>query len=411
MEILMCIVSLFSGSYCHGEEVAQKLAQTLGYELLDDHSIIEMTSQRFRIAAKVLGKALSGKTSAFNPFTHEREKSLACLRVVVAELLHNDRLILHGALGNVMRPPVPHIVKVCVTTDIGSRASEAMVQEGYCEDDAFRKLHEDDARCLRWTEFLFHEVDPWSPRLYDLVLPMDRTTVDEGVATTLKMLQSNEQIGRSTRLKRLDEFSLAAEVNLRLTEEGHHVKVSASGTQVTITIDHRKLVLFPAEEELRRLALSVPSVTGVNVEFESGCYITDVYREPGTHRIHPSKVLLVGDDQGSVSILCERLIIRGVGCVPILDSKAALQVIEEEEPQIILLHTKPEDQDYLELLKHAKKEYPELPVIVCAEREVSSLKRTCLALGTDKYIEMPLDIDRLIRIIQNCNGPQFSGHI
>ena len=80
----MSVISLFSGSYCHGEEVAQKIVDLLGYKLVDDQVLIAQASERFKVDQNKLVKAISGKTSIFNKFTHERERSLAILRATLA---------------------------------------------------------------------------------------------------------------------------------------------------------------------------------------------------------------------------------------------------------------------------------------------------------------------------------------
>ena len=47
----MAIVSIFSGTYCHDEQVAQAVTAELGYERIED-KLIEETSSRFNLPAE-----------------------------------------------------------------------------------------------------------------------------------------------------------------------------------------------------------------------------------------------------------------------------------------------------------------------------------------------------------------------
>ena len=87
----MPITSLFSGSYCNENEVASKLVEQTGYRLVRDKDVIAAASARSGMSAAKVHKAFSGKASVFNTFTHEKERSLAYLRLAMAELFLGER--------------------------------------------------------------------------------------------------------------------------------------------------------------------------------------------------------------------------------------------------------------------------------------------------------------------------------
>jgi two-component system, OmpR family, response regulator CpxR len=137
----MSVISLFSGSYCHGEEIAQRIIDILGYKMVDDGNLIGEASKRFHIDEAKLARALLGKTSIFNKFTHERESSLAALRVVLADLLRDDNFLLFGFSGHMAPRDISHILKVCAIADIKYRAGLAAKMEKLSEKDALKKIH------------------------------------------------------------------------------------------------------------------------------------------------------------------------------------------------------------------------------------------------------------------------------
>ena len=83
----MPVVNVFCGSYCGAEEVVRSVIEKTGYRYLDDAALVAATSKRFNIEESKIWKALRGKTSIFNKFTHEKERSLAYLRQVLADSL------------------------------------------------------------------------------------------------------------------------------------------------------------------------------------------------------------------------------------------------------------------------------------------------------------------------------------
>ena len=83
----MSSITIFSGAFCHGGEVARKMAQSLGSELLFDGALISQTSGRFQMSESKIHRALFEKPSVFNKFTHEKERAIANLKLLLAEIL------------------------------------------------------------------------------------------------------------------------------------------------------------------------------------------------------------------------------------------------------------------------------------------------------------------------------------
>ena len=80
----MSVITLFSGSHCNGEVVARKVVEMSGYTLMNEEALIAEASTQFGMDEGKLTKALMGKTSVFNKFTHERERSLACMKMTLS---------------------------------------------------------------------------------------------------------------------------------------------------------------------------------------------------------------------------------------------------------------------------------------------------------------------------------------
>ncbi len=81
----MPVIALFSGTHCHGEEVARKVAEALCYQVIIDQALIAEAAKRFQMEEAKLARAMFSKASIFNKFTHEKERCLACLKNALAD--------------------------------------------------------------------------------------------------------------------------------------------------------------------------------------------------------------------------------------------------------------------------------------------------------------------------------------
>lgn len=71
----MAIVAIFSGSYCHGDEVAQLVAECLKYDRIEEKLLGE-TSCRFESPKPKLIRAMTDPATLFNKYTRERQKNI-----------------------------------------------------------------------------------------------------------------------------------------------------------------------------------------------------------------------------------------------------------------------------------------------------------------------------------------------
>ncbi len=95
----MSIISLFSGSFCRADEIVPRLLERTGYALVTDDEIVHRASEISGVSYDKLARPISAKTSVFNSFTGERERSISLLRYAVAERLQDEQ-----AAGREMPP-------------------------------------------------------------------------------------------------------------------------------------------------------------------------------------------------------------------------------------------------------------------------------------------------------------------
>lgn len=175
----MAIITISRGSYSKGREVAEKTAKRLGYRLTSRDVLLE-AADRFNISEIKLVRAIHDAPSILNRFTHGIECYLAYIRSALADQAQQDNLVYHGLAGHLLLRGVPHVLKVRVIADFEARVEAEAAREGISYGEASSLLRADDSERRRWTQQLYG-VDPWDPSLYDLVIHIDKFTVDDAV--------------------------------------------------------------------------------------------------------------------------------------------------------------------------------------------------------------------------------------
>lgn len=398
----MSVISLVSGSYCHGEEVARKLLDLLGYQLVNDAALIAEAGKRFKVDQDKLAKAVIGKTSIFNKFTRERERALAQLKVVLADQLRTDNFVLFGFFGHMVPREISHVLKVCTIADIRYRVKQAGEAEGLSEKDAQKKIHKEDEGRVWLVEHLFNQRDPWDSSLYDIVIPMDKIGLDAAAALILDNLQKDVLRPTDASRQAVEDFVLTSQVDLRLAGEGHNVTVSARNGEVTVTINQNVLRLAALQEELKRIVSSVPGVKSVETKVGPGFYQSDIYRKHDFDLPLPSKVLLVDDERDFVQTLSERLEMRDLPSAVVYGGEEALSVVDEDEPEVMVLDLKMPGIDGIEVLRRVKNEHPNVEVIVLTGHGSKEVEKLCMELGACAYLEKPVDVDTLAQTMRDA---------
>jgi len=114
------------------------------------------------------------------------------------------------------------------------------------------------------------------------------------------------------------------------------------------------------------------------------------------------RVLLVDDEQEFVETMADRLKMRDVDAKTVYDGEAALSVVKEEEPDVIVLDLKMPGIDGIEVLRRVKKAYPKVEVIILTGHGSEKDEEAARSLGAFDYVTKPVDLDKLVPRIRNA---------
>ena len=397
----MSIISLFSASHCHGSEVAAAVRDTLGYDLLSNEELLAATAKRFDVPEDRLKRTMHGPVSVFNRFTHEREHNRTYMRATLAELVQQDNLVYHGFAGHLLPRDLPHVLRVCLVASQDYRIAEAERLEGLDARTAEKTVSGEDEERRRWTLYLFG-LSPWDKGLYDMLVPMDSTAVDEAVAMIVEQAGKPPIVTTPASRQAMEDFLLTAQVQLALMQNGHDtdLEVSTDHGLVTVTLNRFVVRLEHLKDELREVALGVPGVKEMQTEL--GPHFVPPSRYDQMVEESKPKILLVDDEKEFVLTLSERLETRNVGSAVAYDGAEALSIMETDAPDVMVLDLKMPGIDGLEVLRRVKREKPSTEVIILTGHGSEQEQRRAMELGAFAYLEKPVNIDVLAETMKQA---------
>jgi len=108
------------------------------------------------------------------------------------------------------------------------------------------------------------------------------------------------------------------------------------------------------------------------------------------------KVLLVDDEEEFVNTLAERLQLRGFQVLTSTDGEAALQVVEDNGPQVVLLDVMMPGLGGLEVLQQIKSKHPSIQVILLTGRGSTKEGIEGMRQGAFDFLMKPIKIEELM---------------
>jgi DNA-binding NtrC family response regulator len=114
------------------------------------------------------------------------------------------------------------------------------------------------------------------------------------------------------------------------------------------------------------------------------------------------KVLLVDDEEEFVRSLSERLQMRELDSDLAFNGEQALQVVQDEVPDVMVLDLRMPGIDGMEVLRRVKKNYPKVQVIILTGHGGDKDEKQARKLGAFAYLQKPVDLDHLVEVMRKA---------
>lgn len=394
----MAVITVLSASHCRGDEVVGGLCDKLGYDHIDEE-VVRTASETYKAPQDKLTPILHGTDRYRDRRSKERLKYLAYLEVSLAELIQKDSVVVTGCAGFLIPSNIAHVLRVCLVADIGHRVQQAVAAEGLSESEAQDKINQYDYRLGACAMDLANE-PAYDEDLYDIVIPTDKTSPKEAVELIAQQAQSDAIKTTDWSRQAARDFLLSAKVKLELVEAGHDVEVFSENGHVIIGINEQALRMGKLKDKVAKIASTVDGVTEVTTKLGSR------FNQPSLHPWEdidaPPKVLLVDDEREFVQTLSERLKTRNLESSIAYDGEQALEMIEHEVPDVIVLDLRMPGIDGIETLRRVKKSHPEVEVIILTGHGSDQEQAEAEDLGAFAYLRKPVNVNELAQVMKKA---------
>ena len=260
----MAIITISRGSYSRGKEVAEKVAQELGYECIAREIVLE-ASEEFNMPEIKLIRAIHDAPSILNRFAYGKEEYIAYIQEALLKHLQKDNVVYHGLAGHFFVRGISHVLKVRIIADLEERIRLEMEREGISKKEASHILKKDDKERKKWSEHLYG-IDTWDPTLYDLVLHIHKITVDDAVDIICHVARLKHFQTTPESQKAMDDLALSAEVKAALIDTKPDIQVSADNGVVHIGTEAPLVQESIWIQKMEKIAKAIPGVKEIRIK-------------------------------------------------------------------------------------------------------------------------------------------------
>jgi CheY-like chemotaxis protein len=118
------------------------------------------------------------------------------------------------------------------------------------------------------------------------------------------------------------------------------------------------------------------------------------------------KILLVEDNPMNRDMLSRRLVRRGFEIVCAEDGESVQQIVETEQPDLVLMDISLPGIDGLEATRRLRstERYAKLPIIALTAHAFQSDEMEARAAGCNEFETKPIELDRLLMKIAQLTG-------
>jgi two-component system KDP operon response regulator KdpE len=113
----------------------------------------------------------------------------------------------------------------------------------------------------------------------------------------------------------------------------------------------------------------------------------------------PPKILVVDDEPNILSTLAPLLRSRGYDVVTAMSGRSAIEIVEREKPELIVLDLGLPDIDGVEVCRMVR-DTMNIPIVVLSARGAEGDKVRALDIGADDYVTKPFSAEELLARIR-----------
>lgn len=259
-----------------GEEVAQKVADSLNYTYIGRPFLKEVT-KLYNVDERQLLASLDEPPSSRAVSSKNRNLSVSFVKAAVLDQLLEDNIVCTGLAAHLYARDVAHFVTVRVLANYVVRTNELAASQNISLRRARKKLEQETEAKVRWSEKFF-ELNETNPGLYDMVLNMNQFDSDLVVELIARAAQHRKFSPMTYSLKCAEDLAIAAKVQATLMARYPEIRVCADGNTISVHAKAGKRNKHEKISSIKELARAISGVDHVEVHIENGTSRTPVVK-------------------------------------------------------------------------------------------------------------------------------------
>jgi cytidylate kinase len=224
----MQVITIYQGASGSGEELAQAVAQSLGYGPIDREVLVEASLQ-YGIPQAKLTEMIEQEPKWWATFTRRLEPYKVALQAAFCELASNHGIVYHGHLGHELVPKFSHVIKVLLTAPMEQRIKQVQARNKLTDVAAQRYVEEIDKARTRRLMGMFG-TDWRDPSRYDLVVNLGYMNLDTAHRLIVAAAHSPEFQVTAASKQAFEDFTLKSRIlaTLSLSNDLTHGRIDIS---------------------------------------------------------------------------------------------------------------------------------------------------------------------------------------
>jgi cytidylate kinase len=265
----MPIITIYQGASGEGQELAETVAEALGYRCVGREVLVE-ASRRYRIPEAKLNEIVEKGPHWWERLLQDLRPYRIALQAALCELAHDGKLVYHGHLGHELLSGIGHVLKVLLTAPIEFRIEQVRARQKLTDVAVRHYIEEVDKARSRRLMAMFG-ADWRDPNRFDLILNMSKMGREGAKRVIIEAAKLDEYQPTPASEQAFNDLALGSRVHATLFAspdiQGSALEVRADRGHVHV----KGRVDQGLEDEVVNLVKNVPGVTKV---------ITDLYYVP-----------------------------------------------------------------------------------------------------------------------------------
>ena len=210
----MPIITIYQGASGEGQELAEAVAEALGYRCVGREVLVE-ASRRYGIPEAKLNEIIEKGPHWWERLLEDLQRYRVALQAMLCELAQDAKLVYHGHLGHELLSGIGHVLKVLLTAPIEFRIEQTRARQNLTDIAARHYIEEVDRARSRRLAAMFG-TDWRNLDRYDLVLNMGKMRRGAAKHLIVEAAKLAEYQPTPASIQAFDDLALASRVHATL---------------------------------------------------------------------------------------------------------------------------------------------------------------------------------------------------